>query len=198
MNFRALLRRAFPYMVIGIGGFALAYVVTFVFVLPAKIVPAAPQTTIPDTAPSLRPIDTGIGQQIRPPVEPPEVSARITEQPTIDTVPILAPDLVGMTLPDARRVLNGLRLRAAVTRDTSSFQPPNTVLRQSPLADSLILVRGTVTLTVSYFPPDSTSDTMRLRQRKPLPGIGPAVDTGKPRYPASRYPASRPNPLHSE
>jgi hypothetical protein len=177
VNFRALLRRAFPYIVIGIGGFALAYVVIFVFVLPARIVPSAPQTQTPDTATALRPIDTGTTPQVAPPFEPPQVTAQITEAPAVDTVPILTPDLVGMALPDARGVLNGLRLRAAVTRDTSSFQPPNTVLRQSPLPDSLIRVRGTVTLTVSYFPTDSTSDTMRLRQRKPLFGVGPGMDS---------------------
>ncbi|GEM_PF-1274525 len=181
MNFRALLRRAFPYIVVGIGGFALAYVVMFVFVLPSKIVPPAPQTETADTASTLQPIDTGVPAQaaspIAAPIEPPTVAARITEAPPDDTVPILTPDLVGMTLPDARGVLNRLRLRVAVTRDTSSFQPPNTVLRQSPLPDSLILVRGTVSITVSYFPPESTSDTMRLRQRKPLSDSAPGADT---------------------
>ena len=181
MNFRALLRRAFPYIVIGIGGFALAYVVMFVFVLPSKIVPPAPQTGTFDTASSLQPIDTGVApraaQPISPPVEPSSVPAQITEVPPADTVPILTPDLVGMSLPDARGVLNRLRLLVAVTRDTSSFQPPNTVLRQSPLPDSAILIRGTVSITVSYFPPDSTSDTMRLRRQKPLPGITPGKDT---------------------
>lgn len=181
MNFRALLRRAFPYIVIGIGGFALAYVVIFVFVLPSKIVPSAPQTESFDTASSLQPIDTGVAPQaaqpIAPPVEPSPVAAQITEAPPDDTVPILTPDLVGMALPDARGVLNRLRLRVAISRDTSSFQPPNSVLRQSPLPDSLILVRGIVSITVSYFPPDSTADTMRLRQRKPLPGIAPGADT---------------------
>ncbi|MEO7042571.1 MAG: PASTA domain-containing protein [Gemmatimonadaceae bacterium] len=197
MNFRALLRRAFPYIVIGIGGFALAYVVMFVFVLPSKIVPSAPQTQTFDTATSPQPIDTGLATQvvqpISPPIEPSPVAAQITETPPDDTVPILTPDLVGMTLPDARGVLNRLRLRVAVTRDTSSFQPPNTVLRQTPLADSLILVRGTVSITVSYFPPDSTSDTMRLRQRKPLPGIAHGADTAdRPDTPPS------PDTLHPE
>ena len=181
MAFRALLRRAFPYIVIGIGGFALAYVVMFFFVLPSKIVPAAPQTETADTTSTLQPIDTGVGPQPAPPIaapiEPSPVAAQITEVPPGDTVPILTPDLVGMTLPDARGVLNRLRLSVAITRDTSSFQPPNTVLRQSPLADSLILVRGTVSITVSYFPTDSTSDTMQLRQRKPLPDVTSGSDT---------------------
>jgi hypothetical protein len=174
VTFRALLRRAFPYIVIGIGGFALAYVVIFVFVLPTKIVPPAPQPYVPDTSEVLRPIDTAIPS---PSPEPPPISARITAAPPVDETPIPAPDLVGMSLPDARGVLNGFRLRATVTRDTSSFQPPNTVLRQSPPPDSLVFVGGTVTLTVSYFPPDSTSDTMRVQRGTTLPPIRPVPDT---------------------
>lgn len=169
MAFRALLRRAFPYIVIGIGGFALAYVVTLVFVLPAKIVPSAPQTSTPAPSPALQPIDTGAARPIPTPSEPPQVSARIIQAPP-DTEPIVTPDLVGMSLPDARRVLNNLRLRTIVTRDTSSFQPPNTVLRQAPPPDSSIRVGESVTVTVSYFPPDSTANTIRMSQSGvPLP-----------------------------
>jgi PASTA domain-containing protein len=187
VNFRARLRRAFPYIVIGIGGFALAYVVVFVFVLPSRIVPRAPKPYVPDTAAVLRPIDTGIATPPGPPAEPPPVPARIIEAPPGDTLPIVTPNLVGMALPDARGVLNGLRLRSAVARDTSSFQPPNTVLRQSPDANSPISVGGTVMLTVSYFPPDSTSDTMRVQRGSILPPIRPAPDT-----------SSRPDTLHPE
>jgi len=181
VNFRALLRRAFPYIVIGIGGFGLAYVVMFVFVLPSKIVPSAPQTQTFDTAASVQPIDTGVAPQaaqpVAPPAEPSPVTAQITEAPPDDTIPIVTPDLVGMSLPDARGALNRLQLRVAISRDTSSFQPPNTVLRQSPAADSLIMVRGTVSITISYFPPDSTSDTMRLQLPDPLTGTSPEADT---------------------
>ena len=175
MNFRALLRRAFPYIVIGVGGFALAYVVIFIFVLPAKMVPSAPQPTIPSTMTTLAPIDTGLAPAITAPVEPQHVTAEIAEAPAADTIPILVPNLVGMSLPDARGVLNGLRLRAAVSRDTSSFQPPNTVIRQSPLPDSLIVVGNTVLLTASYFPRAGTTDTMRVRDSVPLPIVGPTI-----------------------
>jgi hypothetical protein len=182
VNFRALLRRAFPYIVIGVGGFALAYVVIFIFVLPAKIVPSAPQQYVPDTATTLKPIDTGAAAGITAPVitapiEPPQVTARIAEPPPTDTVPILVPDLIGMSLPDARGVLNALRLRSAVTRDTSSFQPPNTVIRQSPLPDSLTRVGSTILLTASYFPKDTTADTTRLQGGISLPIATPAIGT---------------------
>ncbi|HEY8311035.1 MAG TPA: PASTA domain-containing protein [Gemmatimonadaceae bacterium] len=177
MNFRARLRRAFPYIVIGIGGFALAYVVIFIFVLPSKIVPPAPQPFVPDSSKILRPIDTGLAPPNAPPIEPPEVTAQIVQPPADDTTPILAPDLVGMALPDARGVLNGLRLRSTVSRDTSSFQPPNTVLRQSPAANAPIRVGQVVALTVSYFPTDSASDTMRVQRGNSLPPIRPVPDS---------------------
>ena len=180
MNFRALLRRAFPYIVIGIGGFALAYVVIFIFVLPSKIVPSAPPPFVPESSKALVPIDTGISAQtIQPAAEPSPVPAQIVPVPPPS--PIIVPDLVGMSLPDARGVLDNLRLNAAVTRDTSSFEPPNTVLRQQPPPDSTIQVGATVTLTVSYFPPDSTADTMRVRRGTTLPRIRPATDSLHPR-----------------
>jgi hypothetical protein len=191
VNFRTRLRRAFPYIVIGIGGFALAYVVIFAFVLPSKLVPTAPQPYVPDSSRSLRPIDTGMAPPAAPaaPIEPPSVTAHIVQAPATDTVPIIAPDLVGMPLPDARGVLNGLRLRTAITRDTSSFQPPNTVLRQLPAPDSAIKVGGTVTLTVSHFPPDTAPDTMRVQRGKTLPPIRPVPDT---------IPRPRPDTLRPE
>ncbi len=180
MSLRARLRRAFPYLVIGIGGFALAYVVIFVFVLPSKIVPAARQPYVPDSSTVLRPIDTTVapsnGYPVGPPVEPPYVAARIVAPPE-DTTPILAPDLVGMSLPDARGVLNSLRLRAVVSRDTSSFQPPNTVLRQHPGADSSVSVGGVVNVTVSYFPRDTTPASMPIQRGSSLPPIKPVPDS---------------------
>ena len=177
MNFRALLRRAFPYIVIGIGGFALAYVVILIFVLPSKIVPSAPQLSTPASSPALQPIDTGIAQPTMPtPAEPPAVTARIIQAPPADTTPIITPDLVGMALPDARGVLNNLRLRTIVTRDTSSFQPPNTVLRQDPAGNISIRSGESVTLTVSYFPPDSTADTIRRPRATAPPPIRPSSE----------------------
>jgi hypothetical protein len=163
--------------VIGIGGFALAYVVVFVFVLPTKIVPPAPQPPATDSAqPSLQPIDTGATPAIQPPMEPPPVAATITESPSADTVPVPIPDLIGMSLRDARRTLDQLRLRAAVSRDTSSFQPPNTVIRQSPAPESMIRVDGTVMITVSYFPPESPSDTIQQTERPGYPDDSTAFD----------------------
>jgi len=175
---RALLRRAFPYLVIGIGGFALAYVIIFVFVLPSKIVPPAKQPYVPDSSGILQPIDTSVVhlppdtgfQQATVPMGMP------TETPQ-DLGPTNVPDLVGMALADARAVLNSYRLQASVRRDTSSFQPPNTVMGQSPEAGARIASGGTVTITVSYFPPETPPESVPPALPSTLPPARPPVST---------------------
>lgn len=178
MDSRALLRRAFPYLVIGIGGFALAYVIIFVFVLPSKIVPPAKQPYVPDSSGILQPIDTSVVhlppdtgfQQATVPMGMP------TETPQ-DLGPTNVPDLVGMALADARAVLNSYRLQASVRRDTSSFQPPNTVMSQSPEAGARIASGGTVTITVSYFPPETPAESVPPALPSTLPPARPSVST---------------------
>jgi eukaryotic-like serine/threonine-protein kinase len=64
------------------------------------------------------------------------------------------PDLTGRTMVDARSTIEQLGLHlGAVTRDTSSFQPENTVLSQSPAAGQMIGAGGRVSLRISRFPP---------------------------------------------
>lgn len=180
MDQRALLRRAFPYLVIGIGGFALAYIIIFVFVLPSKIVPAKRQPYNPDTVSVLQPIDTTVSP---PPFEPPTPQATVpmaVPPAQASSVPSDVPDLVGMALADARAVLNSYRLQATVRRDTSSLQPPNTVLRQSPAAGTRLSPGGGVTLTVSYFPPGRATDSAPRPLPESLPAARPAGDTTRP------------------
>lgn len=178
MNYRALLRRAFPYLVIGIGGFALAYVIIFVFVLPSKILPPPRTPYIGDTATALRPIDTAVPT---PTTEPPPVQATIPV-PAPTAAPMIAPDLVGMLLPDARSVLNGLRVSVAAQHDTSSLNPPNTVLRQVPEAGASMPANGTLTLVVSYFPPETRTDSNPVQRGATLPRIVPS-DSDSTRHP---------------
>jgi serine/threonine-protein kinase len=67
------------------------------------------------------------------------------------------PDLTGRTVADARSTLEQLGLHlGAVSRDTSSFQPENTVLSQSPAAGQMIAAGGRVNLRISRFPPPPT------------------------------------------
>jgi beta-lactam-binding protein with PASTA domain len=64
------------------------------------------------------------------------------------------PDLYGRSVGEARSMVEQIGLRiAGVSRDTSSLQPENTVIRQLPTAGSTISAGGAVSLTVSHFPP---------------------------------------------
>jgi beta-lactam-binding protein with PASTA domain len=67
-----------------------------------------------------------------------------------------------------------------VRRDTSSFQPPNTVLHQSPAAGTRLSPGGAVTLTVSYFPPEKSADSAPRALPDSLPPARPAADTTRP------------------
>ncbi|MGI8509262.1 MAG: PASTA domain-containing protein [Gemmatimonadaceae bacterium] len=171
MKRRAVLRRAFPYLVIGIGGFALAYVLIYIFVLPSKIIPPAAQPYVPDSSRIFRTIDTTATALADPTPSQPTVAMAT---PKAAPVLVQVPDLIGMALPDARGILNGLRLRTVVERDTSSLQPPNTILRQLPLSQETVPPNGTVTVTVSYFPADAshaTGDSVPVQRGSTLPPI---------------------------
>ncbi|HEX7594702.1 MAG TPA: PASTA domain-containing protein [Gemmatimonadaceae bacterium] len=64
------------------------------------------------------------------------------------------PDLYGRSVGEARSMVEQIGLRiAGVSRDTSSLQPENTVIRQLPVAGATISAGGAVSLTVSHFPP---------------------------------------------
>jgi len=63
------------------------------------------------------------------------------------------PDLTGRTVADARSTLEQLGLRlGAVSRDTSSLQPENTILSQFPAPGQTVGAGGQVSLRVSRFP----------------------------------------------
>jgi serine/threonine-protein kinase len=64
------------------------------------------------------------------------------------------PDLFGRSAGEARSMVEQIGLRiAGMSRDTSSLQPENTVIRQLPAAGQTISAGGPVSLTISHFPP---------------------------------------------
>jgi beta-lactam-binding protein with PASTA domain len=68
----------------------------------------------------------------------------------------------------------GLRI-AGISRDTSSLQPENTVIRQYPAAGQNIGAGGPVSLTVSHFPPPPTIQMdPGISPPPPPPPPGPA------------------------
>jgi serine/threonine-protein kinase len=70
---------------------------------------------------------------------------------------VQVPDLYGRSVGEARSMIEQLGLRiAGISRDTSSLQPENTVIRQLPSAGQTVSAGGPVSLTVSHFPPPPT------------------------------------------
>lgn len=243
MNGRALGRRAFPYLLVSVFGFLLAYVLLFLFAFPAEVLPddgkvptvvgarfedavaaldkagfhgvqgetrfhktlaqgVVLQQDPPAGSTQKRGIDVtlavsggqrsavvpdvaGLGQQqARLAIENAgfqfgPITQQTSDQPrgavvgsspaAGEQIPLPAviriavsqgpaslqvPDLTGRTVADVRSTLEQLGLHlGAVSRDTSSFQPENTVLSQTPAAGQMIGAGGRVNLRISRFPP---------------------------------------------
>jgi serine/threonine-protein kinase len=246
VNWRALPRRAFPYLIAAVGGFLIAYVAVFLFAFPAEVLPddgILPNVvgkTFEDASALLQkagypaqqgesryhknipanvvlqedppagsrqkrgttvvlalsagqrtaevPVTTNMSQQqARIAIENTgltmgNVSEQLADQPrglviassppagtkmdlpgSVDVVlskgpaTIQVPDLYGRSVGEARSMIEQLGLRiAGVSRDTSSLQPENTVIRQLPAAGQTVSAGGPVSLTVSHFPPPPT------------------------------------------
>lgn len=172
---RAVAQRAFPYLVVAGVGFALGYLAVLLFVLPPSIpslhsVIAQSDTagrggvapTVADTAPAAAPVGSSD-----------MVSGETTSTPQVPEIPVVIPDLAGMSLADAKPVLDGLQLQVIVERDTSSLQPENTVIRQTPVSGTQVPQGSSITIVVSRFPPlkadeqDSVNDSAQLPSRSP-------------------------------
>src|SRR6266513_6374107 len=89
---------------------------------------------------------------------------------------VQVPDLYGRTVGEARSMVEQLGLRiAGMSRDTSSLQPENTVIRQVPAAGQAIAAGGAVSLTVSHFPaPPSIKIDTGISAPPPPPATAPA------------------------
>ncbi len=243
MGFRALPRRAFPYLLVAVFGFLAAYVGLFFFAFPADVLPddarlpnvvgmpydaaaaaivkagfavvkgetrfhkTTPENVVlqqdpPANSLQRRGVDVMLAvsggqrnaavpdvaglsqQQARIAIENAgfqlgSVMQRTGEQPrgaVIDSDPaagaalqlpavvniaisqgpptVQVPDLTGRTFSDARSTIEQLGLQVgATTRDTSSFQPENTVLAQNPAPGQTVSAGGRVSLRLSRFPP---------------------------------------------
>ncbi|MEA2763327.1 MAG: eukaryotic-like serine/threonine-protein kinase [Gemmatimonadaceae bacterium] len=243
MNWRALPRRAFPYLIAAVGGFLIAYVAVFLFAFPAEVLPddgILPKVvgkTFEDASAILQktgfvaqqgesryhkdipanivlqqdppagsrqkrgtsvvlalsagqktaevPVTSNMSQQqARIAIENTgltmgNVSEQLSDSPrglvitsspppgtkldlpgSVDIVlskgpaTIQVPDLYGRSVGEARSMVEQLGLRiAGISRDTSSLQPENTIIRQLPAAGQTVSAGGALSLTVSHFPP---------------------------------------------
>jgi beta-lactam-binding protein with PASTA domain len=90
---------------------------------------------------------------------------------------VQVPDLYGRTVGEARSMIEQLGLRVAgISRDTSSLQPENTVIRQQPSAGQTVSAGGPVSLTVSHFPPPPTIRIDPGVSPPPPPGPAPSSE----------------------
>lgn len=90
---------------------------------------------------------------------------------------VQVPDLYGRTVGEARSMIEQLGLRVAgISRDTSSLQPENTVIRQQPSAGQTVSAGGPVSLTVSHFPPPPTIRIDPGVSPPPPPGPAPSFE----------------------
>jgi len=243
VSWRALPRRAFPYLIAAVGGFLIAYIAVFLFAFPAEVLPddgILPKVvgkTFEDASAILQktgfvarqgesrfhkniaanivlqqdppagsrqkrgtsvvlalsagqktaevPVTSSMSQQqARIAIENTgltmgSVSEQLSDSPrglvvsssppagtkldlpgTVDIVlskgpaTVQVPDLYGRSVGEARSMIEQLGLRVAgISRDTSSLQPENTIIRQLPAAGQTVSAGGPVSLTVSHFPP---------------------------------------------
>ncbi len=90
---------------------------------------------------------------------------------------VQVPDLYGRTVGEARSMIEQLGLRVAgISRDTSSLQPENTVIRQLPSAGQTVSAGGPVSLTVSHFPAPPTIRIDTGVSAPPPPGRAPSFE----------------------
>jgi serine/threonine-protein kinase len=90
---------------------------------------------------------------------------------------VQVPDLYGRTVGEARSMIEQLGLRVAgISRDTSSLQPENTVIRQLPSAGQTVSAGGPVSLTVSHFPPPPSIRIDTGVSAPPPPGPAPRFE----------------------
>jgi eukaryotic-like serine/threonine-protein kinase len=264
VNWRALPRRALPYLIAAAGGFLIAYTAVFLFAFPAQvlpddgILPNVVAKTFEDASSILQkagfpaqqgesrfhksipanivlqedppagsrqkrgtpvvlalsagqkaaevPVTTNMSQQqARIAIEntgltmgsvseqladaargvviatSPPAGTKVDLPGTVDIVlskgpaTVMVPDLYGRSVGEARSMVEQLGLRiAGVSRDTSSLQPENTVIRQLPAAGQPIAAGGPVSLTVSLFPPPP-SIRVDTGIRPPPPPLLPPV-----------------------
>lgn len=151
MALGSLTRRAFPYMLIACVMFALAFAVVYFFILPdappEDFASLSDSTSVSSPRNPEAPAAEDIMPDVQAPALPPD------EPPLLPIVPITMPNLVGKDMWEAQQILDKMRLIVVLRRDTSSFELPNTVVRQSPPSGQRMVQGDTVFVTISQFPP---------------------------------------------
>ena len=151
MNVHAGLRQSVPYLIVIVTSFAFAYLLIYIVLAQTSPIHAsdAPRQTADDVAAS----DNAASDTPPPLPTVPADTTPMAPENSITPTTVEVPSVMGMSLDDARAILTDHHLAIVVRHDTNSFQPPNTILHQSPDAGQTVLTNSAVMLTASVFPP---------------------------------------------
>ena len=187
MSARALPKRAFPYLVVSVGGFLLAYVLLFLFAFPADVlpddgrIPRVVGMTFEDAAAALekagfraikgdsrfhKTTPEGLVLEQDPPAgsvqkRDAEVTLAVSAGQSTATVP----DVRGTTQQQAQIAIGNAGFTFGSISQQTSDQPRGAVIASDPPAGTSLELPATVSITVSQGPstvqiPDLTGRTL--------------------------------------
>lgn len=174
MNFRALPKRAFPYVVVAVGGFMLAYAALFFFAFPADVLPD--EGKLPnvvgllydDAAATLQKAgfyahkgdqrfsrtapDGSVLQQDPPGGSRQKRGIDVTLAVSAGTRTAAVPSIVGLTPQEARVAIENAGFQMGRTLELASDYPRGTVYQSSPAPGERRNLPSEVNITVSSGP----------------------------------------------
>ena len=174
MNVRAWPRRAFPYLIVGVGGFLIAYLAIFLFAFPAEVVPddavlpnvvgltfADAQTTLEKAGFHAQQGETRFHKTIREGVvlqEDPPPQSR--QKRGIDVVLVISggqrtaevPQLIYMTQQQAKVAIENAGLTLGKITERMNDQQRGFVVASDPAAGAKLALPATVDIVISKGP----------------------------------------------
>ncbi len=174
MNVRAWPRRAFPYLIVGVGGFLIAYLAIFLFAFPAEVVPdeailpnvvgltfADAQTTLEKAGFHAQQGETRFHKTIREGVvlqEDPPAQSR--QKRGIDVVLAISagqrtaevPQLIYMTQQQAKVAIENAGLTLGKITETMNDQQRGFVVGSDPAAGAKLALPASVDIVISRGP----------------------------------------------
>jgi len=187
VNFRALPKRAFPYLIVAAGGFLLAYVLLFLFAFPADVLPddgriprvvgmtfdAAGQALEKEGFHALKgetrfhkTTPGGVVLEQDPPAGSLQKrAAEVTLVVSAGQSAAVVPQVIGSSQQQARIAIENAGFTFGSASQQTSDQPRGAVIATDPVAGTSIELPGTVSITLSQGPstiqiPDLTGRTL--------------------------------------
>lgn len=187
MNARALPKRAFPYLIVSVGGFLLAYVLLFLFAFPADVLPddgriprvvgmtyEAASSTLEDAGFHVLKGQTRFNKTTPEGIvleqDPPAGSlqkrgAEVTVAVSGGQANATVPEVRGSTQQQARVAIESAGFQFGSISQQTSDQPRGAVIASDPPAGAKLDLPATVSITLSQGPssvqiPDLTGRTL--------------------------------------